>query len=222
MKHKTLKILFLYIPLAYVVVSAVLVVAFKWMPVNLTPLMAVQCIQNRGDESFHLQKKWTPIEDISENMVKAVIATEDRRFPHHLGFDHKELAKMLKSHRTHGTPITGCSTISQQTAKNCFTFCTRTWIRKAFEAFNTILIELVWGKERILEVYLNVAETGVGIFGVEAASEHYFGHPASDMTVEEAASLACCLPNPVTMNPQWVRENKREQLDKAIDFIKTH
>ena len=109
----------------------------------------------------------------------------------------------------------GCSTISQQTAKNCFTWCSHTWIRKCVEAYYTVLIEKIWGKERILEVYLNIAEMGPGIYGAEAAARRYFHIHASDLTKADASSLACCLPNPLHRDPNWVNRfmpKRREQV----------
>jgi monofunctional biosynthetic peptidoglycan transglycosylase len=137
-------------------------------------------------------------------MVRAVIASEDARFMEHWGFDVKELAKMKAEYEKNGKKIRGCSTISQQVAKNCFTFCSRTWARKAIEAYYTVLIETFWGKERILEVYLNVAETGRGIFGVESACQRFFGCPASEVGLDDAAALACVLPKPLTRTPHIV------------------
>jgi monofunctional biosynthetic peptidoglycan transglycosylase len=137
-------------------------------------------------------------------MVRAVMASEDGRFMEHWGFDMKELIKMKKEHKIKGKKIRGCSTISQQVAKNCFTFCSHTWIRKAIEAYYTVLIETFWGKERILEVYMNVAETGRGLFGVESACQRFFGCSASDVAMDDAAALACVLPKPLTRTPSSV------------------
>ena len=111
---------------------------------------------------------------------------------------------MKRDHDYYGQKLRGCSTISQQVAKNCFTWCSRTWLRKAFEAYYTVLIELFWSKERIMEVYLNIAETGRGLFGVEAASWEYFGIPSSELTLSDATGLACCLPKPLARTPDII------------------
>jgi len=204
MIKRLLKIIFLYVPLGYIAASLLLVLILKWMPVYFTPLMIKRSFENRDKEEYVIKKKWMPMENISRNMAKAVIASEDSKFYEHHGFAFEEIRKMRERHHKTGKPIRGCSTISQQTAKNCFTFCNRTWLRKGVETYYTVLIELIWGKERILEVYLNVAEMGVGVFGAEAASQHYYKHPAAKLTAYEAATITCCLPNPIRRSPKWV------------------
>ena len=139
-------------------------------------------------------------------MVRAVIASEDARFMEHWGFDFQELAKMKDDHKKKGKKIRGCSTISQQVAKNCFTFCGHNWWRKGFETYYTLLIELLWSKERIMEVYLNVAETGKGVFGVEEAAMRNFDRHASKLTTHQAVSIACVLPNPLIRSPKTVSQ----------------
>ena len=171
--------------------------------------MLKRTIENFDKKNYQNNQTWVNLEDIAPVMVRAVIASEDGRFMEHWGFDLKELQKMNKEHKAKGTKIRGCSTISQQVAKNCFTFCGRSWWRKGFEAYYTILIELLWSKERIMEVYLNVAETGKGLFGVETASRKYFDRSASKLNTHQAVSIACALPNPQVRNPKTVsRKNK--------------
>lgn len=204
MLRRILTIAFVYVPAAFVAGSILLVLIFKWAPVPVTPLMIKRGITHAGDEGVRLKYKWTRLEDISRSMRTAVIVAEDARFYKHDGFDFEELAQMRRDVMFDGSPVRGCSTISQQTAKNCFTWCTRSWVRKAVEAYYTVLIERIWGKERILEVYLNVAEMGPGIFGAEAAARRYFHIHARDLTGADASSLACCLPNPCHRNPDWV------------------
>lgn len=189
--------LFVRIPLWFVALSLALVGLFKVVPVYYTPLMLVRYCQ--GERNF--EREWKPLKDISSEMVKAVIASEDGRFATHHGFDWEEIHKMMEEHRTKGKKIRGCSTISQQTAKNVFTFGSSTLVRKGFEAWYTVLIELIWGKQRIMEVYLNVAETGPGIYGVQAAAKHYYKIPASKLKRRQAASIAICLPNPRYYKP---------------------
>lgn len=207
MGKKILTILLVYIPAGAVLASVLLVILLKWVPVTTTPLMLKRTIQSVGEKGVTVKYKWTPIEDISDEMIYAVIAAEDQRFFQHNGFDYKELSQMKQEHYFDGSPIRGCSTISQQTAKNCFTWCSKTWLRKGIEAYFTVLIEKIWDKKRILEVYLNVAEMGPGIYGAEAAARHYFHIHASDLTMADASSLVCCLPNPLHRDPNWANQH---------------
>lgn len=203
MPKKTLSILLAYIPAGFVVASVLLVILFRFAPIGFTPLMVKRALLSNQRVDY----QWVRLEDVSPETVAAVIAAEDSRFLRHNGFDFEELSKMHQQHLFDGSPIRGCSTISQQTAKNCFTWCTNTWLRKAIEAYFTVLIEFLWGKDRILEVYLNVAEMGPGIYGVEAAAQHYFHVAASELTLADASSLACCLPNPLHRTPDWANRN---------------
>lgn len=192
--------------LAFVVLSVLWVLLYGWVPVRWTPLMLKRTVQNIGTEGYRNVRVWVDLEDISPVMVRAVLASEDGRFMEHDGFDVQEIIKMRKDHRTKGKKIRGCSTISQQVAKNCFTFCGRSWWRKGFEAYYTVLIELLWSKERIMEVYLNIAETGKGVFGVESAARKFFERPASKLNTHQAVSIACVLPNPLMRNPRTVSQ----------------
>ena len=191
------------------IISVAWVMLYKSVPVRWTPLMLKRSIENIDVEGYRNHRTWVNLDDVAPVMVRAVLASEDGRFMEHRGFDFKELSKMNEEHRTKGKRLRGCSTISQQVAKNCFTFCGRSWWRKGFEAYYTVLIELLWGKERIMEVYLNVAETGKGLFGVEAASRKFFDRSASKLNTHQAVSIACVLPNPQVRNPKTVsRKNK--------------
>lgn len=192
------------IPVALILLSIVWVTALKWMPVWYTPLMLKRSVEYREDAKFSTHKDWVPIEEISPNMIKAVIASEDNKFAEHRGFDFEEIRKMLGEHSSKGKRLRGCSTISQQTAKNVFTWCSDSWTRKVIEAYYTVLIEHIWGKERIMEVYLNVAEMGRGIYGVEAASQRYYGKAARVLTLSESAALAACLPSPLRRTPSYI------------------
>ena len=192
--------------IAFIVISFTWVLLYKWVPVKWTPLMLKRSIQNIEQKDYKNKRTWVDIDEISPVMVRAVLASEDGRFMEHWGFDLKELYQMNKEHRSKGRKIRGCSTISQQVAKNCFTFCGRSWWRKGFEAYYTILIEMLWSKERIMEVYLNVAETGKGLFGVEAASRKYFDRSASKLNTHQAVAIACVLPNPQVRNPKTVSQ----------------
>ena len=204
MFKRILTILLVYVPAGFVVTSVLLVTLLKWVPVTITPLMVRRSIESIGKPHHPFQRRWVPLESISDNMIRAVIAAEDQKFLCHDGFDFEELGRMKQEHISDGSPLRGCSTISQQTAKNCFTFCTGSWLRKGVEAYYTVLIEWIWGKDRIMEVYLNVAEFGRQIYGIEAAAQHYYSIRAEDLTLADATSLACCLPNPLHRDPDWV------------------
>ena len=197
MKKWLAKLLLIKLPLAFIAVTILWVFMLKWVPVWVTPLMVSRSIEYRSDEDFRTHKKWRRYEKISPEMAKAVIASEDNLFAEHNGFDWKEMKKAIEDHRKKGKKLRGASTISQQTAKNVFLWPGRSFVRKAFEAYFTVLIEWLWGKERILEVYLNVAEMGKGIYGVEAAAQEFFGKSASELTRREASLITACLPNPI-------------------------
>lgn len=194
------KFLFVKLPLALIIISVLTVLALKWVPVWVTPIMVSRCIEFRSDPDFHTVKEWCPLEDISPELMKAVITSEDNLFCEHDGFDRKAIRQAMQE-KKEGKRVRGASTISQQTAKNVFTLHKRTMWRKGVEGWFTILIEKIWGKERIMEVYLNVAEMGKGVYGAQAAAQAYFGKDASALTRREAAALAACLPNPLGRNP---------------------
>ena len=197
--------------IAFFTMSTSWVLLYKWAPVKWTPLMLKRTVQNIDEKGYKNTRTWVDLEDISPVMVRAVMASEDGRFMEHWGFDLKELIKMKKEHKSKGKKIRGCSTISQQVAKNCFTFCGHSWWRKGFEAYYTILIEVFWSKERIMEVYLNIAETGKGVFGVEAAAQKYFGRSAAKLNTHQAVSIACVLPNPHKRNPKTVSQKNQSK-----------
>ena len=197
--------------IAFCTMSTSWVLLYKWAPVKWTPLMLKRTVQNIGEKGYKNTRTWVDLEDISPVMVRAVMASEDGRFMEHWGFDLKELIKMKKEHKSKGKKIRGCSTISQQVAKNCFTFCGHSWWRKGFETYYTVLIELFWSKERIMEVYLNIAETGKGVFGVEAAAQKYFGRSAAKLNTHQAVSIACVLPNPLKRNPKTVSQKNQSK-----------
>jgi len=152
------------------------------------------------DRSWKIDQEWRDLDEISSNLKRAALAGEDAAFNKHYGFDLDAIQTAYEKNQS-GKRIRGGSTISQQTAKNVFLWPGRSWIRKGFEAYFTTLIELLWGKERILEVYLNVIETGDGIYGVEAASQHYFGRSSERLSRSQAALLISVLPNPLRWTP---------------------
>ena len=212
--------MFIGFPLWMLALSLVLVTLLKWVPVRYTPLMLKRAFQFRNEEYYHPEQKWVSLEDIAPELIQAVIAAEDQKYWRHHGFDWEELRAVWQSHRHEGAPLRGCSTISQQTAKNIFTFGKPTLMRKAVEAYWTCLIELIWGKNRILEVYLNVAETGKGLYGVEAASEYYFGVSARDLDTRQAVSIAVCLPSPMNTHPDCLPVNVRHRYTKLVGILK--
>ena len=178
------------------VLSIILVVLFKWVPVPATPLMVIRSVeQYKNDEPMAWMHQWVPIEEISKNMQLAVVCSEDQNFIKHNGFDKKAIEKAIEDNKK-GNRIRGASTISQQTAKNVFLWPQRSWFRKGLEVYFTFLLELFWGKERIMEVYLNSIEMGNGIYGAEAASQYWFNKSASNLTKQQASAIAAILPNP--------------------------
>lgn len=198
---RCLDLILVWIPAAFLVISLAWVAAYRWMPVRWTPLMLKRSLEYTGESGYSNRQIWVKSGQVSPVMVQAILLSEDQRFYSHNGFDAIELRKMKEEHDRYGKRLRGCSTISQQVAKNCFTFGSRTVLRKAVEAYYTVLIELLWGKERILEVYLNVAETGKGLFGVEAACQEYFRCTAEDVYIDDAVALACVLPKPLARTP---------------------
>ncbi len=182
----------------FLISSNVSVLALRFLPVLFTPLMVKRSIENKlAGKKVPFKYDWVALEDMSPNMPRAVITSEDQRFESHNGFDGDALTKAWKryTNKRHKKLIGG-STISQQTAKNVWLFPNRNLLRKALEAYFTVLIEIYWPKERIMEVYLNVIEMGDGIYGTEAASQYYYGHSAKQMSTKEAALIAAVLPNP--------------------------
>lgn len=184
---------FAKIAMWFIIVSIGLVLLFKWVPVPITPLMVIRYFEK--DSPKILKHDWEPIENISKNLQLAVICSEDQNFLKHNGFDIKAIEKAYENNKK-GKRIKGGSTISQQTAKNVFLWPQRSWFRKGLETYFTFLIELFWSKERIMEVYLNTIEMGNGIYGAEAAAQHWFKKPTLKLSKVEASAIAAILPNP--------------------------
>jgi monofunctional biosynthetic peptidoglycan transglycosylase len=204
----------------FFIISIGTVILYRFLPVYFTPLMAIRMVEQTFDKDRNIQfkKDWEPIEHISPLLVKAVITSEDQRFNEHFGLDMEAIQKAADYNERHKNKKRGASTISQQTAKNVFLFPSRTWLRKGLEVYFTFLIEIFWSKKRIMEVYLNVIELGNGIYGAEAASQYYFGKPASDLNLQQAASLAAILPLPLKWSP--LKPNARVQ--KRTEWIKRY
>lgn len=167
------------------------IIILKWMFPPITVIQLGSWISGNG-----MKRDYIELKQISPNAGLAVIAAEDQQFPDHNGFDWGSIEKALKHNEKKPKRIRGASTISQQVAKNVFLWNGRSWLRKGMEVYFTFMIEMIWGKKRILEVYLNVSEMGKGIFGIEAASHKYFNKSAKKLTRSEAAKIAACLPNP--------------------------
>ncbi len=171
----------------FIGLTAVLVVTFKFLPVPVTATMLM--------DEHGITKDWESLDNIDRNLVSAVIAAEDARFCEHAGFDTEAIEQAMREN-AEGGRIRGGSTISQQTAKNVFLWQGGGYFRKGLEAWFTVWIEMVWGKRRIMEVYLNVAETGIGTYGAEAGAQRYFGHSAARLSPDEASRMAAALPSP--------------------------
>ena len=169
-----------------------MVVLYRFLPPPITILMVERLAQGQG-----LDHRWRPLSAISPAVPRAAIAAEDARFCAHHGFDMVAVEKAIQHNQRQPGRIRGGSTISQQTAKNVFLWPERSWVRKGLEAYFTVLIEAIWGKPRIMEVYLNTVEMGPGIYGVEAASQRYFGVSASNLSPAEASRLVAILPSPL-------------------------
>ncbi|MBO0948811.1 monofunctional biosynthetic peptidoglycan transglycosylase [Fibrella sp. HMF5405] len=199
-QHPWLSIAYTLITRGFIILflaSIAWVVILKYVPVWFTPLTISRKLDTIGTEkSSKIFKTWRPYEEINREAALAVVASEDQQFPYHWGFDFDEIQDAIKENQ-YRKRARGASTISQQVAKNVFLWNGRSYIRKGLEVYFTVMIELIWGKKRILEVYLNVAETGPMTFGVEAAAERFYGHSANSLSRDESARIAAVLPNPI-------------------------
>lgn len=182
------------------------VIIFRFVPLPFTSLMYIRCVQQKMDgEKMKKEYHWVPLSDIANSLQLAVVTSEDQNFLFHHGFDFEAIEKAMKynerqAKRKKHPRVRGASTISQQCAKNAFLFPARSFIRKGLEVYFTALIELLWSKERIMEVYLNVIEMGDGIYGAEAAAQAHFHTHAKNLTAGQSALIAACLPNPIKFN----------------------
>ena len=187
-----------WIVVAFFASTILSVVALRFFPVYFTPLMFIRCYEQVADgKDLKLSHHWVPLEKISPNLPRAVIASEDANFLKHHGFDYKAIEHAAKRNREHPEKRKlGASTISQQTAKNVFLWPGRSWVRKGFEVYFTFMIELMWSKQRIMEVYLNSIEMGDGIYGADAVAEEHFNTTAQNLSKAHCALIAATLPNP--------------------------
>lgn len=183
--------------LAFVLLSVLLVLALRFVAPPTSAFMLARSVAawRAGDSGFRLQYAWVGRDRIATSLPIALVAAEDQKFPLHHGFDLESIEKALRE-SDGDAPQRGASTITQQVAKNLFLWSGRSWVRKGLEAWFTALIELLWPKQRILEVYANVAEFGDGVYGAEAAAQYYFRKPAAALGARESARLAAVLPNP--------------------------
>lgn len=188
----------LFVVVSFVLISILVVLPFRWVNPPLTMVMIDRWWQ--APAGYQTKQNWLSWQDIPPQAAMSVVTSEDQRFPHHNGFDLTEIKNALKA-KWQGKKLRGASTISQQVARNVYLWTGRSWFRKSLEVWFTGLIELLWGKQRILEIYLNIAEWGDGIFGIEAASLHYFAKPLHTLTPMQMALLASVLPNPIRYNP---------------------
>lgn len=201
-----------------VILPPLLVLLYRFAPPPIDILMIQRSFEGHG-----IDKSWRPLDRISPDLARAVIAAEDARFCQHRGFDLKAMEAAAAHNEEGGRRLRGGSTIDQQTAKNVFLWPGRDYVRKGLEAAFTVLEEILWGKRRILEIYLNVVEWGPGVYGAEAAARHYFHHDADDLSPEEAARLAAILPSPLKWRPvhpgRYVRR-RSARIDKGAETVR--
>ena len=218
---KTIK----WIVVAFFASTILSVVVLRWVPVYFTPLMFIRLAQQKSaDQPLVLHHHWVPLEEISPSLPLAVMASEDARFLEHHGFDYKAIEQAAMRNIKHPEKRKlGASTISQQTAKNVFLWPGRSWVRKGFEVYFTVLIELVWNKERIMEVYLNSIEMGDGIYGADAVAQWHFNTTAKELTKRQCALIAVSLPNPRRFNssaPSSYMLKRQSRILREMRFVK--
>ena len=221
----TVKRTILWIVVAFFASTLLSVVALRWLPVYFTPLMFIRCYQQvKADKPMTLHHRWVSFDEISPSLSLAVMASEDARFQEHHGFDYKAIENAAMRNMKHPEKNKlGASTISQQTAKNVFLWPGRSWLRKGLEVYFTVLIEYIWGKQRIMEVYLNSIEMGDGIYGADAVAEWHFHTRASKLTKEQCALIAATLPNPLrysSANPSQYMRKRQKRILHEMKFVK--
>ena len=214
--------IFKWMVIAFFGSTILAVVALRFIPVYFTPLMFIRCAQqiSKGEE-IKLKHHWVPLSDISRHLPVAVMASEDQRFLLHHGFDYNAIEQAAMSNLKGGKKRGG-STISQQTAKNVFLWPGRSWVRKGLEAYFTVLIEMTWSKQRIMEVYLNSIEMGPGIYGADAVAQQHFDKTASELFRSECALIAATLPNPIkfsSKSPSPYMQKRKRQIEQQMRFM---
>lgn len=203
--------------ITFIVLSIIWVVVYRFVPIPGTLLMLSRNINDNAPIHYD----WQPLENISPHLALAVVSSEDNLFTQHNGFD-LDAIKLAQEEAKKGKKLRGASTISQQTAKNVFLWNGRSWVRKGLEAYFTVLIELIWGKERIMEVYLNCIEMGNGIYGASAVAKHHFGTSADKLTKSQCALIAATLPNPRKYNsakPSKYMLKRQSDILKLMKYI---
>ena len=220
-----LKKTILWIVVAFFASTILSVLALRWLPVYATPLMFIRWAQQvKAGEETKWYHHWVPLDEISPSLSLAVIASEDANFLKHNGFDFKAIEHAAMRNMKHPEKRKmGASTISQQTAKNVFLWPGRSWIRKGFEVYFTTLIEVMWSKERIMEVYLNSIEMGDGIYGADAVAEQHFNTTAKELTKAQCALIAATLPNPRrfnSANPSKYMKKRQKRILHEMKFVK--
>ena len=221
---KKIRIVLKWMVVAFFGSTILAVIAYRFVPVYFTPLMFIRLGQQmtRGEE-LRLRHRWVPLDEISPSLPVAVMASEDQRFLIHHGFDYQAIEKAaMHNLRNRGGKKVGASTISQQTAKNVFLWPGRTWVRKGLEAYFTFLIELMWSKQRIMEVYLNSIEMGRGVYGADAVAEWNFKCRAYELTRVQCAQIAATLPNPLkfdSTHPSSYMLTRRDQILHEMKFV---
>jgi monofunctional biosynthetic peptidoglycan transglycosylase len=214
-----------WIVVAFFASTILSVILLRFVPVMITPIMLIRCVQQVTEgRELKLRHYWVPLERISKDLPVAVIASEDAQFVNHHGFDFKAIVNAAERNKKHPEKRKlGASTISQQTAKNVFLWPGRSWVRKGFEAYFTVLIELFWPKERIMEVYLNSIEMGEGIYGAEAVALEHFNLTASQLSRSQCALIAATLPNPrrfSSKNPSAYMLKRQQRILREMRFVK--
>ena len=215
----------LWIVVAFFASTILSVAVLRFVPVWFTPLMFIRLAQQATEgRELTLHHHWVPLEEIAPSLPTAVMASEDARFQEHHGFDYKAIEHAAMRNIKHPEKRKlGASTISQQTAKNVFLWPGRSWVRKGFEVYFTTLIEVMWSKERIMEVYLNSIEMGDGIYGADAVAEHHFQTTADQLTKGQCALIAVSLPNPRRMNsarPSAYMLKRQKRILREMKFVK--
>jgi len=213
-----------WIVVAFFASTILSVVIYRFLPVWVTPLMVIRCYEQLTEgRDLKLSHDWEPLSEMSPSLPVAVIASEDAHFMDHHGFDYEAIEHAAKRNREHPEKRKlGASTISQQTAKNVFLWPGRSWVRKGFEAYFTTLIELLWSKQRIMEVYLNSIEMGEGIYGAQAVAEEHFHKDAKDLTRSECALIAATLPNPrkySSKSPSAYMLKRQSRILKEMKYV---
>lgn len=217
---KTLRILLKTLVLL-IILSILTTILYRWVAVPLTPLMLIRCVEQKSaSKDMVLKHDWVSMEEMSPKLQLAVVCSEDQNYLKHFGFDWGAIEKAMKANDA-GKKLRGGSTISQQTAKNVFLWPGRSYLRKGLEAYFTLLIELFWSKERIMEVYLNSIEMGNGVYGAEAAAQFWFNKSAKKLTKDESAAIAAILPNPLKYKanpPSSYIANRKQWIKQQMSF----